>query len=674
MKKEKKSRRFSFRCNCSLKLKILIPSFIIICFLVGIAALSFRNFHSLGGTVSEIITSSEKTLNSETRLTVLIGQTQQTASRYFYFAQEADKQEAKATIAELKALETIAAEKKVMTALDRLAQLIDAAGVRFDALAKQQKSSLDLIKEIRSGLTSSITPEKTQEILAFIDLVSADMKSPDPKAKDEIEKTFEQAVQGVGQDLKYSLEDYSDIWAGYSAVSLKLRDDSTQALEETLNALRVFQADHIRSSQEKMALIKQQTLKQIDSAALVMGIVGLAGIVISIVLSVTVAVSIIKPILSCVSMADRVAQGDVRENLNLKQNDEVGDLGRSMDLMIVGLRKRAELAQAIAEGDLTREVNVYSEHDLLGNSLSRMVENLAGMIRQIQANSARLNNSSDQLTDIVNQLATSSDGMIANSAKVNDATSEMNLQVEQASLIAGDMLRDMEMVVESSQQMSSAVGEIGNHARQGATITESALDMSEQARLSMEKLHAGTEEIGEITKVIHDITEQTKLLALNATIEAARAGEAGKGFAVVAGEVKELAQQSAQAANRIAVQITDVQKNTQEAVKAIADVAEIVQKAHASSSTISSSVESQSRMNSEITSKVSQSHSGVKHVAEAIHLVSSEAAQVRENIRRIDQEIQAGGAELRKISESTSELVELAASLQELVEKFRISS
>jgi methyl-accepting chemotaxis protein len=661
--------RFSFRA--SLKLKILFPSCIVIFFLIAIASLSYRNFHSLGATVSEIITSSEKTLTAENRLTVLIGQTQQTASRFFYFTDAADRDEAKRTIAELKSLESIAGDEKVMNALSRLEELIEAAVVRFASLAKQQSDAAGLIKQIRAGL-AGVAPNKASEILGIIDLVTADMRDPDPQRKAAIEQAFAQVMPGLPEELKFNVEDFSDIWAGHVAVALKLRSDSTQALQDTLSTLRAFQAEHIRMSQEKMGEIRESTLRRIDTAGLLMAAVGLAGMVISVVLAVIVAVSIIKPILACVAMADRVAQGDVRDNLNMTQTDEVGNLGRSMDAMIAGLRKRAELAEAIAAGDLTKEVNVYSEHDLLGHSLRKMVENLAGMIRQIQGNSAQLNHASDQLTAIVRQLAAGSDGMISHSAKVTEATEDMNRQVEQASVVAGDMQRDMERVVESSSQMSEAVGEIGANAEQGAAITETALAMSEQARVSMEKLNAGTEEIGEITKVIHDITEQTKLLALNATIEAARAGEAGKGFAVVAGEVKQLALQSAQAADRIAAQITDVQKNTHAAVKAIADVAGIVQKAHGASTTISASVETQSRMTSEIATTVTQSHAGVNHVAEAIHLLSSGAGQVAENIQQIDREIKAGGAELGKIGAATSELVELAAGLQRLVEKFRI--
>lgn len=663
----------SFFCRISLKFKILVPSFVIILFLLAIASLSYKNFNSLGDTVSDISTSSEETLTSENRLTVLIGQTQQTANNYFFSASPEDLDKAKSTIAELQSLKSILGDEEVMEALSRLKQLIDAAGVRFEALARQQESAMSLVNEIRGSL-NTLSQEKAREILEVLDLVSADMRSHTEELDVKIEQGFEKVIPGLEKELKFNIEDYWDAWAGYDAVSLKLQSDTANTLQDTLKILRSFQANHIRESQEEMAKIRKQTLEQIDSAGMIMLVIALVGIVLSIVLSIYMATTITRSILKLVAAADKVALGDVRENLVMQQSDEVGELGRTMDLMIIGLRARAKLAESIADGDLTQSVAVYSEHDVLGTALSKMVENLSSMIEQIQDNSSRLNASSDQLTGIVSHLAASSDGMISHSGNVNEATGKMSSQVTEASLIAGDMLEDMKMVVESSQQMSIAVGEIGTNASQGASITQAALGMSEQARISMEKLNAGTEEIGEITKVIHDITEQTKLLALNATIEAARAGEAGKGFAVVAGEVKELALQSSQAADRIAAQITDVQKNTQEAVKAIADVGEIVQKANASSSTISSSVETQSRITGEISEKVAQSQMGVNQVAQAISQLSAGASQVGENIGQIDQEIRASGSELQKISASTNELVELAGNLRHLVERFKVAS
>src|SRR5205823_698178 len=94
-------------------------------------------------------------------------------------------------------------------------------------------------------------------------------------------------------------------------------------------------------------------------------------------------------------------------------------------------------------------------------------------------------------------------------------------------------------------------------------------------------------EINKVTETIKMIALQTNLLALNATIEATSAGEAGKGFAVVAREVKELANQSGQAAEDIARKIEAVQGSTREAVRVIQSVAEIIGAIHASAGRIS---------------------------------------------------------------------------------------
>ncbi|MDE0999587.1 methyl-accepting chemotaxis protein, partial [Escherichia coli] len=79
----------------------------------------------------------------------------------------------------------------------------------------------------------------------------------------------------------------------------------------------------------------------------------------------------------------------------------------------------------------------------------------------------------------------------------------------------------------------------------------------------------GTEEVGDVMNVIQNIAEQTNLLALNAAIEAARAGEQGRGFAVVADEVRQLAQQTQKAVEKIEGQITTLQNNTSQVVESI---------------------------------------------------------------------------------------------------------
>jgi methyl-accepting chemotaxis protein len=125
--------------------------------------------------------------------------------------------------------------------------------------------------------------------------------------------------------------------------------------------------------------------------------------------------------------------------------------------------------------------------------------------------------------------------------------------------------------------------------------------------------------------VITSIAEQTNLLALNATIEAARAGEAGKGFAVVANEVKELAQQTAQATEDISKRIQAIQNDTTGAVEAIEQISSVIGQINDFQNTIASAVEEQHATTSEMARNVSEAATGSSEIAANITGVAEAA-------------------------------------------------
>jgi methyl-accepting chemotaxis protein len=131
-----------------------------------------------------------------------------------------------------------------------------------------------------------------------------------------------------------------------------------------------------------------------------------------------------------------------------------------------------------------------------------------------------------------------------------------------------------------------------------------------------------------VVQLISGIAAQTNLLALNATIEAARAGEAGKGFAVVASEVKDLAQETAAAAQRITERITALQEDSAQATASIEGVTELITRISDGQSSVAGAVEEQTATTNEISSSVGGVATTSQATSSAVASVAAAAADV----------------------------------------------
>jgi methyl-accepting chemotaxis protein len=250
--------------------------------------------------------------------------------------------------------------------------------------------------------------------------------------------------------------------------------------------------------------------------------------------------------------------------------------------------------------------------------------------------------------------------------------------------------------------MTASIQEVARHASNSSDVAHHASSATDQARDTLggaetaiqsavediRQLSHNSAEIGEVIKVISDIASQTNLLALNATIEAARAGEAGKGFAVVATEVKNLATQSARAAEDIAQRITATQEQTERSVASIDQVAGAMARVSAAigaihdviahidviAGSIAAEVAQQTATTSEIGRNVSQVATSAKTVALDTSHTSEQANLVRDALLTMIHIAQSTAAAATETSSASAELSRLANQLDQLVGQYKLSA
>ncbi|MFH2218368.1 MAG: methyl-accepting chemotaxis protein [Pseudomonadota bacterium] len=345
---------------------------------------------------------------------------------------------------------------------------------------------------------------------------------------------------------------------------------------------------------------------------------------------------------------------------------------------------------------------LQDETDKMAAWINTLATSVLRIVRDIFMHSETLSKSSADLSELAGQMSSGSEqtsnqsNMVASATEemsvsinaIASAAEEMSVNIQSVSSTAEQMSQNMNAVATAIEEMSTSINDVSGSAKEGSDIAEKATEMSHSATSTMNILGKAAKEIGEVTDVIKRIAGQTNLLALNATIEAASAGEAGKGFAVVANEIKELANQSARAAEDIARRIDGVQVNTAEAVDVIASISDIIKKINESSMIITKSVEQQTLSANEISGNVQQANSGTNNIASAIaeianganHMAKSaaEAAkgvnEVSSNIQGVSEAAKYSSAGAQQVDVSAADLAKMAGEIQKMVGKFKVKS
>ena len=342
----------------------------------------------------------------------------------------------------------------------------------------------------------------------------------------------------------------------------------------------------------------------------------------------------IGPLLSWQVVTEKIANEKKAQEMVERDQQQTQELKEKVDSML-------GVVSAAAKGDLTQEITVKGDDAVgqMGEGLSQFFRDLRKSISEIAGTAQTLSSSSEELTSVSQTMAGNAEETSAQANVVSAASEEIS--------------RNVQTVATGAEEMGASIKEIAQNANQAAKVAQNAVDVAENTNKTVTKLGESSAEIGQVIKVITSIAEQTNLLALNATIEAARAGEAGKGFAVVANEVKELANQTAKATEEISQKIEAIQTDTKSSVDAIGEITTVINQINDISSTIASAVEEQTATTAEIGRNVEETAKGSTEISENISGVAQAAQETSSGVGQTQQD----ATELSRMASDLQKLV-----------------
>lgn len=302
------------------------------------------------------------------------------------------------------------------------------------------------------------------------------------------------------------------------------------------------------------------------------------------------------------------AQGELLELKNM--------VNESMHSINTAIEDISRVMQAQSQGNLNQSIQNHYQGDLalLKDTINQTAQQLSNTVSEVVSASNSVANTANKVSDDSRRFAGSTQQQAATLEETAAAMEQITATVQQNT--------------DSARHANQLATDARNEATKGSAIAS-------QAVTSMNMITESSHKIADIITLIDGIAFQTNLLALNAAVEAARAGEHGRGFAVVAGEVRNLAQKSADAAR-------DIKSLIEDSVAKVEEGAEYVHQSGEALNTINQAIEQVSSIVSEITDASSEQSQALEQVNQSV----SEMDQVTQQNAITVEETSVAAAEL----------------------------
>ncbi len=327
--------------------------------------------------------------------------------------------------------------------------------------------------------------------------------------------------------------------------------------------------------------------------------------------------------------------GDFHTRVDIEAHGDLGVLksriNDSMQSLNSAIEEISKVILAQSSGDLTTSINNEYQGDLLAlkNAVNQSIEKLSSTVAQSMQ-------SAHVVSEEANMLSVGAD-------ELNNRLQQQAAAIEQTSATMEEMNAAVQNNTESANQAAQVVNKVQTESIQAGEVMNKTIE-------AMGSIQSSSHEIAEIVSLIDGIAFQTNLLALNAAVEAARAGEHGRGFAVVAGEVRALAQKSADAAKDIKQLIDSSVQRIDQGTQLASDSGEVINE-------ITRSID-------DVTAMIQQINNASLEQAEGI-------SQVHQAISDIDSATQENASLVEKTSSSANSMSDQATSLNENMSFFK---